>query len=52
MPSSLNAKDFGLAQNRERIVIVASKKKEFDFNQLKISKKSVFIKVEDIKQQT
>ncbi len=40
----LNAKDFGLAQNRERIVIVASKKKEFDFNQLKISKKSVFIK--------
>ncbi|WP_439241011.1 DNA cytosine methyltransferase [Lonepinella sp. BR2474] len=31
----LNAKDFGLAQNRERIIIVAHKNKRFDFNKLK-----------------
>jgi DNA (cytosine-5)-methyltransferase 1 len=30
----LNSKDFGLAQNRERIVIIASKKQEFDFGKL------------------
>ena len=30
----LNAKDFGLAQNRERIIIIGSKKKKFDFNAL------------------
>ena len=30
----LNASDFGLAQNRERIIIVASKEKAFDFAQL------------------
>lgn len=30
----LNAKDFGLAQNRERIIIVASKEKEFDFSKI------------------
>lgn len=37
----LNAKDFGLAQNRERIIIIASKGKKFDFS-----------KVETIPQQT
>jgi len=31
----LNAKDFGLAQNRERIVIVANKQKRFDFTKIK-----------------
>lgn len=31
----LNAKDFGLAQNRERTIIVASKEKKFNFNFLK-----------------
>lgn len=30
----LNAKDFGVPQNRERIIIVASKYKRFDFNKL------------------
>jgi len=30
----LNAKDFGTAQNRERIIIVASKKKVFDFSKI------------------
>lgn len=30
----LNAKDFGLAQNRERIVIIANKDKYFDFSKL------------------
>lgn len=30
----LNAKDFGIPQNRERIIIVASRNKRFDFNKL------------------
>lgn len=30
----LNAKDFGLAQNRERIIIVANRGKRFDFDRL------------------
>lgn len=30
----LNAKDFGTAQNRERIIIIANKEKEFDFSKL------------------
>lgn len=30
----LNAKDFGLPQNRERVIIVASKSEEFDFHKL------------------
>lgn len=30
----LNAKDFGTAQNRERIIIIANKEKEFDFTKL------------------
>lgn len=31
----LNAKDFGVAQNRERIIIIATKKTYFDFDLLK-----------------
>lgn len=31
----LNASDFGVAQNRERILIVASQDKEFDFSKIK-----------------
>ncbi len=34
----LNAKDFGLAQNRERIIIIGSKKDKFDFSKIKKSK--------------
>jgi DNA (cytosine-5)-methyltransferase 1 len=30
-----NAKDFGLAQNRERIIIIANKNKYFDFTKIK-----------------
>lgn len=42
-----NAKDFGLAQSRERIIIVASKKK-FDFSAVKKVNKKVKIKdIED-----
>lgn len=37
----LNAKDFGLPQNRERIFIVASKKHYFDFSKLKEKKKTI-----------
>ena len=32
--SLLNAKDFGVPQNRERIIIIASQKNKFDFNLL------------------
>ena len=39
----LNASDFGVAQNRERIIIVAHKEKDFDFAQLQ-KKGRVFIK--------
>lgn len=38
--SILNAKDFGLAQNRERIIIIASKKGYFDFSKIKKSSSS------------
>lgn len=31
----LNAKDFGLAQNRERIIIIANQKSYFDFSKIK-----------------
>lgn len=34
----LNAKDFGLAQNRERIIIIGSQDKEFDFTKIEKSK--------------
>lgn len=42
----LNAKDFGVPQNRERIIIVASKFTKFDFNKLHYSSASP--KVKDI----
>ncbi|MGX2967638.1 DNA cytosine methyltransferase [Ursidibacter sp. B-7004-1] len=37
----LNAKDFGLAQNRERIIIIASKKGYFDFSKIKVKKNTI-----------
>lgn len=37
----LNAKDFGLPQNRERIFIIATKNKYFDFAKLKKKKKVI-----------
>jgi DNA (cytosine-5)-methyltransferase 1 len=37
----LNAKDFGTAQNRERIIIIGNKEKEFDFSKLKYAPKVV-----------
>ena len=37
----LNAKDFGLPQNRERIFIIASKNHYFDFSKLKIEKRVI-----------
>ena len=37
----LNAKDFGLPQNRERIFIIATKKHYFDFAKLKRKKKVI-----------
>lgn len=37
----LNASDFGVAQNRERIIIVASQKKPFKFDKVKTRKKVV-----------
>lgn len=38
----LNAKDFGLAQNRERLIIIGSKNKSFDFSQLpKVKPKTI-----------
>ena len=39
----LNAKDFGTAQNRERIIIIASLTKRFDFSKLQKSK-PIYIK--------
>ena len=39
----LNASDFGVAQNRERIIIVANKEKDFDFSKL-TRKDRVYIK--------
>lgn len=33
----LNAKDFGLAQNRERIIIIGNKNKRFDFSKIEMS---------------
>ncbi len=37
----LNASDFGVPQNRERIIIIAHKNKEFDFTQLRIKAKPI-----------
>lgn len=37
----LNAKDFGLAQNRERIIIVAHRDKEFNFKKIKKEKGTI-----------
>ena len=37
----LNAKDFGLAQNRERIIIIASQKSYFDFSKIKTKKNQI-----------
>lgn len=34
----LNAKDFGTAQNRERIIIIGNKEKKFDFSKLEYQK--------------
>lgn len=39
----LNASDFGVPQNRERIIIVASKRKKFDFEKL-VKHKAVVLK--------
>jgi len=39
----LNAKDFGLAQNRERIIIIGSIDKEFDFSKIE-KQKNITIK--------
>jgi DNA (cytosine-5)-methyltransferase 1 len=33
----VNAKDFGLPQNRERVIIIATKHKEFDFERIKLN---------------
>ncbi len=37
----LNASDFGLPQNRERIIIIGHKQKKFDFSQLKKQPKPI-----------
>ncbi|MCL2071492.1 MAG: DNA (cytosine-5-)-methyltransferase [Oscillospiraceae bacterium] len=37
----LNAVDFGVPQNRERIIIIASKNKNFDFNMVNTKKRTV-----------
>lgn len=39
--SILNASDFGVPQNRERVIIVAHKKKEFDFSLIKRKAKPI-----------
>lgn len=46
----LNAKDFGVAQSRERILIVASKKGKFDFS--KVKKNTAEVKIKDIIEKT
>lgn len=40
----LNAKNFGVPQNRERIIIIGSKDKKFDFNLIKTINSSPFLK--------
>lgn len=44
----LNAKDFGLAQNRERIIIIASKQSYFDFSKINTTKNQVIKDILDI----
>lgn len=44
--SLLNSKDFGVPQNRERIIIVAAKNKQFNFNKLK--KINSIVKLKDL----
>jgi DNA (cytosine-5)-methyltransferase 1 len=39
----LNAKDFGVPQNRERLIIIGHKEKNFDFTKIKM-KKNTFLK--------
>lgn len=39
----INAKDYGVAQNRERIIIIAHRKKKFDFSKIK-SNQAVILK--------
>jgi len=47
----LNAVDFGVAQNRQRIIIICTKKKKFDFSKIKKLKKKASIKdIIDIKE--
>lgn len=43
----LNAKDFGLAQNRERIIIIASKQSRFDFNKVKRTESTIIKNILD-----
>lgn len=43
----LNAKDFGVAQNRERIIIVATKDKDFDFDKLQKSERVIIRDIMD-----
>jgi DNA (cytosine-5)-methyltransferase 1 len=43
----INASDFGVPQNRERIIIVGHKKKKFDFSKLKTKAKPVLKKFLD-----
>ena len=43
----LNSSDFGVAQNRERIIIIAHHDKEFDFSQLHRQKKVMLREVLD-----
>lgn len=43
----LNAKDFGLAQNRERIIIIASKQSPFDFNKVQRAESSIIKSILD-----
>lgn len=44
----LNASDFGVPQNRERIIIVGHKKKKFNFSKIKTSPKPILKHVLDV----
>jgi DNA (cytosine-5)-methyltransferase 1 len=44
-----NAKDFGLAQNRERLIIIGSKNKRFDFTKVTKTKSKTIRDILDIK---